>query len=222
MIGVILLGMAYLQYKKLTLASDTPTAQTFTPRPYTPAQLKPLAQSKPPAVNWSNTIDRWLDMTDTPAKPASTPNKPAPVFVPNVWITPKAGQVFEPLFIDASKQYALPAGLLSRVAYQESRYNPRAFNKTSNASGMMQLVPKWFPGVDPWDVTQAVPAAARELSTLYRRFGSWAKALAAYNWGQGNLNKYAITPYGDAWLQHTPRETYNYVIDVCKDTGIKI
>ena len=36
------------------------------------------------------------------------------------------------------------------------------------------------------------------------------RTMAAYNWGTGNLNK-AMNKYGDAWLEHVPTETRNYV-----------
>lgn len=49
------------------------------------------------------------------------------------------------------------------------------------------------------------------LSAMLREYGNdEAKALAAYNWGPGNLN-WAIANYGDNWLDYAPQETKDYV-----------
>jgi len=100
-------------------------------------------------------------------------------------------------------------GLLLRVAQQESGFDPKAYNSRTTASGMMQIVPKWHPGVDPFDPAQAVPYAAKYLSTLHNQFGTWKLALAAYNWGPGNLKKYGI--------DNAPTETRNYYTEILAD-----
>ena len=49
------------------------------------------------------------------------------------------------------------------------------------------------------------------IETYLKQFGNdFAKALAAYNWGPGNLRK-AIGNYGDNWLAYAPAETRKYV-----------
>lgn len=126
-----------------------------------------------------------------------------------MWITPSAGQQFEPLFVSASERHGLPDGLLSRVAYQESMYDPQAFNATSGASGIMQIVPRFHPGVDAWNPTEAIPYAASYLRQMFDRFGNWALALAAYNAGPTNVERYGgIPPF---------RETINYVNAILRD-----
>lgn len=130
------------------------------------------------------------------------------------WTTPKAGLLYEPLFLAATLKYGLPAGLLSRQCYQESRYNPKAFNSGSKAAGLMQFIPttaKEF-GIDPYNPTQAIDAGGKYLAQLYKRFGSWKDALAAYNWGQGNLAKKGITA--------APLETRNYTAQILADIGL--
>lgn len=136
------------------------------------------------------------------------------------WVTPKAGQPYENYFKAATAQYSLPTGLLSRVAYQESRYNPKAINTSSNARGMMQIVPRWHPTVkNPHDPVEAIPYAAKYLRQLYTQLGTWSKALAGYNWGPGNVSK-AIDAHGAQWLQYAPLETRNYVSQITRDTGV--
>lgn len=107
------------------------------------------------------------------------------------------------LFNEAEKRHGLPPFLLVEVARQESGFNPKAYNAASGASGIMQIVPKWHPGVDPYEPTQAIPYAAGYLRNLKNRTGTWKRALAAYNWGIGNL-----TTLG---FDKMPRETREYI-----------
>jgi soluble lytic murein transglycosylase-like protein len=109
--------------------------------------------------------------------------------------------------------YGLPANLLSRVAYQESRFNPAAKNAGSGALGMFQIVPRWHPTAEPLDWRKAADYAAGYLTQLYRQFGTWSKALAAYNWGPGNVSKYG--------LSRAPTETENYYKQIMADIGLQ-
>lgn len=57
------------------------------------------------------------------------------------------------------------------------------------------------------------------LAAMVREYkGDVAKAMAAYNWGPGNLDK-AITEHGDNWLEHAPQETRNYVTRGMREFG---
>lgn len=137
------------------------------------------------------------------------------------WTIPAKGMPYVPFFQEAEYRYALPARLTARVADQESDFNPGAYNKGSGARGMMQIIPKWHPGVNVTDLDPRddIIYAAKYLRENFNRFGSWAKALAAYNWGPGNLTK-AIAKHGDNWMTFAPTETRNYVRDVTRDLGI--
>lgn len=123
----------------------------------------------------------------------------------------------KPTFDQASATYGLPENLLARVAYQESHFRQDIISgktvSSAGAVGIMQLVPKWHPNVNPLDPFDAIPYAARYLRQLFNQFGSWELALAAYNWGPGNLKK-DLT--GKAW----PQETINYVNDIAGDVGL--
>ena len=117
------------------------------------------------------------------------------------------------LFNAASAQYGLPPDLLAAQAWQESNWNPGA-QSPAGAEGIMQLMPQYYQNVDPFDPTQAIPAAAATDASNFRRFGSWALALAAYNAGAGAVSKYGgIPPF---------TETQNYVSNIMANVNAGI
>lgn len=137
------------------------------------------------------------------------------------WKISDKGMRWFPFFSKAEYKYGLPPRMLARVAYQESRYNPDAYNPRSGARGMMQIIPRFHPGVnvEDSDPQDDIFYAARYLRENYNRFGDWKMALAAYNWGPGNVRK-AIDEHGVFWLAHAPVETRNYVTDISHDIGL--
>jgi soluble lytic murein transglycosylase-like protein len=66
-------------------------------------------------------------------------------------------------------------------------------------------------GIDPLNWAQAIPAAGRYLARLYRSLGTWTKALAAYNWGIGNVQRQGLT--------RAPTETTNYYTQILGDVN---
>lgn len=87
--------------------------------------------------------------------------------------------------------------LAHAVARQESGLNPRAVSPRG-AMGLMQLMPGTaaLMGVsDPFDPEQNIIGGIKYLRLCLTRFdGDTAKALAAYNAGPGNVEKYAGCP----------------------------
>lgn len=132
-------------------------------------------------------------------------------FPRNVWATPTHGLKFESVFKRVEKENRLPPGLLSRMAKQESDYNPAATG-TSGEIGLMQIIPRWHPGVNPYDPIESIEYAGRLMRRYYDRFGSWAKAIAAYNWGPTALQKYGLI--------RAPASTKKYISDVLSDIGL--
>lgn len=122
-------------------------------------------------------------------------------------------------FKDTELKYGLPNGLLSRVAYQESRYNKSALSP-AGAMGLMQFMPATAAefGIDPADPFQSIDAAGRYLKQLYGMFGDWRIAIAAYNFGPGNVRK-NINKYGSFNIAALPAETINY-LSIANDIGI--
>lgn len=129
----------------------------------------------------------------------------------SAWATPESGLKYEAWFNEAGAKYGLPVGLLSRVAYQESRYNPAAVSP-AGAQGLMQFMPataeEW--GVHSFDAKSSIFGAAKYLRWLKDQVGTWELALAAYNFGIGNVKR------GREW----PLETVNYVRDISADVRL--
>lgn len=113
---------------------------------------------------------------------------------------------------------SLPPGLLGRVLFQESRFRPEIINGTvkspAGALGIAQFMPATARdlGIDPLDPAQAIPAAGAYLKKLFDLTGSWANAVASYNWGVGNVIRKGIAA--------APAETQKYVADVSADVNL--
>lgn len=104
------------------------------------------------------------------------------------------------LFERAAAEAGVEAALLHAVAWHESRYNPRAVSH-AGAAGVMQLMPhtaRRFGVEDRFDVAQNLRGGARYLAWLLDRYGQDVSlALAAYNAGEGNVQKHGnrIPPF---------------------------
>lgn len=113
----------------------------------------------------------------------------------------------------AASQYGLDPAFVTAVARRESGLNPNAVSP-AGAKGIMQLMDATAAmlGVtNPFDPVQNINAGVKYLANLLNQFaGDAAKALAAYDWGPGNVAK-AIQQWGADWLSHAPQETQAYV-----------
>jgi len=71
--------------------------------------------------------------------------------------------------------------------------------------------------VDYWmderlDLERSTRAACRFLRKLYNRYDDWFLAMAAYNWGPGNIDKAVKRGATSYWgISRMPKETRNYV-----------
>ncbi|MBZ0105526.1 MAG: lytic transglycosylase domain-containing protein [Sulfuricella denitrificans] len=113
---------------------------------------------------------------------------------------------------------SIPANMLARLAYQESHFRQDIISgqkiSSAGAVGIMQIVPRWHPDVDPLDPFASIAYAGRYLASLYRQFGRWDLALQAYNWGPGNMAAYLA-----GRIQNMPIETANYSRQILADIG---
>jgi membrane-bound lytic murein transglycosylase D len=115
----------------------------------------------------------------------------------------------------------LPQDLIYQ-AVAESGFQPQAVNR-SGAGGMWQFMPYGVYGLnrngwydERFDPEKSTHAYARYMKVLYSELGDWYLAMAAYDWGPGNVQKAVErTGYADFWeLYHRnalPKETKNYV-----------
>jgi soluble lytic murein transglycosylase-like protein len=85
----------------------------------------------------------------------------------------------------------IPNTLARAVAWIESRGNANA-QSGAGAMGIMQLMPgtaQQLGVTDPFDAEQNIAAGVEYLSKLLKKYGNEAHALAAYNWGPGNVDR---------------------------------
>ena len=114
----------------------------------------------------------------------------------------------EPIIAEASSRYGVETGLIKAVIKAESNFNPTAVS-SAGAQGLMQLMPGTARSLgvnDSFDPEQNVMAGTRFLRDLLNRYnGNMDSALAAYNWGPGNV---------DRKPGNMPRETQDYLARV--------
>ncbi|WP_298437111.1 lytic transglycosylase domain-containing protein [Geobacter sp.] len=121
---------------------------------------------------------------------------------------PTAGNWLDVVVQRASRRYGVEVGLIKAVIKAESNFNPNAVSPVG-AQGLMQLMPATARGLgvtNSFDPEQNVMAGTRFLRDLLDRYaGNVDKALAAYNWGPGNVDR---KPH------LMPRETREYLTRV--------
>jgi membrane-bound lytic murein transglycosylase D len=120
------------------------------------------------------------------------------------------------------KEEGVPQDLIYQ-AVAESGFRPQAINPKSGAGGMWQFMPYGVYGLartgwydERLDPEKATHAYAREMKKAYDQLGDWYLAMAAYDWGAGNVQRAVQrTGYADFWelyrRNNLPTETKNYV-----------
>ncbi|HEX4343274.1 MAG TPA: lytic transglycosylase domain-containing protein [Verrucomicrobiae bacterium] len=196
------------------------------------------SQETMPYAVWLKANLEYLDvaeeynLTNSPPKvepgQSSIPiSNPTPQVQRDLWIKRVATRPLP----DAAKPYVTPLKyVFSRqkvpeqliwIAEVESSFDRRAYSP-AGAAGLFQLMPdtaKRF-GLSLWPRDQryqlepSATAAAQYLKSLHDRFADWRLALAAYNAGEGTvqklLDRYHTTDY-DHISTHLPAETQMYV-----------
>jgi soluble lytic murein transglycosylase-like protein len=133
---------------------------------------------------------------------------------------PSGSDPYQGAIVSACAQYGVPVSILSWLLWKESRYNPAIISGAKRskvgAMGIAQFMPSTAAQIlgsadAALDPAVAIPGAARYLSGLHASVGTWAEALAAYNWGIGNVQRKGI----DA----APAETIDYYTDILSKAG---
>lgn len=147
------------------------------------------------AVNTTTTpILTQTDTSDSAAAyKAASPRQDHPV------VTKVDDEELNRYFAEAAETYQVDANLLKAIAYAESNFDPNA-TSSAGAMGIMQLMPSVASelGIEnAYDVRDNILGGANVIARHLARYdGDLSLALAAYNAGPGNVDKYnGIPPF---------------------------
>lgn len=127
---------------------------------------------------------------------------------------------YQGIIESAALAHDVPVDILAWLLWKESRYRPEIINGTTTsragALGIAQFMPatareELGSAQAALDPSIAIPGAARYLRKLYDRLGNWTNALAAYNWGIGNVQRKGLAA--------APAETIDYFTVILQRAG---
>ena len=128
-----------------------------------------------------------------------------------------------------SEKYGVPEELIFAVIKAESNFKSDAVSRVG-AVGLMQVLPatsEWLSEYHFYENNSAISLYDPEtnirygvyyLQYLFSRFGTWEKAIIAYNWGEGNFSAFLESnDYVEGKYSSIPvKETRNYVKKVMR------
>jgi hypothetical protein len=167
---------------------------------------------------WYPPADSWTPDLDVEGRPElvslflSPPTvQPAPIPAPEPTVPD-----YHAMTRAAAAVAGIDQDLFERQIGQECGWSPDVIecrrDSSAGARGIAQIVPRFHPGVDPCDPQAALAYAASLMASSVRTYGSYQKALIAYNWGPGNLSHWNGDP------NTLPAETRHY-LDVILGAG---
>jgi hypothetical protein len=104
----------------------------------------------------------------------------------------------------------LPPELVAAVVEAESDFRPRLVSN-KNAQGLMQIVPetsRLLGCENPFNPSENIAAGTKYLRYLMDRFGDQKMALAAYNAGEGNVERFGGVPPFPETINYLQRVSY--------------
>lgn len=156
-------------------------------------------------LNWMNIcgVGRQIQFHASKFQQAS------PEMQPEMQKAPSRAEI-ENIITHASKTYDVDTDLIKAVVKAESDFDVDS-TSSKGAMGLMQLMPETAKelGVkNSYDPVENIMAGTRYLKSLLDRYdGNVTLALAAYNWGMGNVERHP---------ERLPRETQTYIASVNK------
>ncbi|RKX26768.1 MAG: hypothetical protein DRP45_02670 [Candidatus Zixiibacteriota bacterium] len=159
--------------------------------------IKPLIPLEQPPVDLNRNDPIRLPSRENESRPLSRPGGPIPIDgarreIKEDKILGRFGQ----LIYEASQEHGLDSALIASVIRAESDGDPNAVSH-AGAKGLMQLTDSTAQDLevtDVFDPRQNIRAGSRYLRRMLDRFGDLELALAAYNAGPGNVDKYGGVP----------------------------
>jgi hypothetical protein len=148
------------------------------------------------------------ESADTVKPAAEKPAQQAGEEIPSVVRVRKASdraRQYEPVIQEASKTYGVDPELIRAVIRAESNFKNES-TSPKGAMGLMQIMPETAKDLgirDGYDPRENIMGGTRYLKGLLERYrGDVPTALAAYNWGMGNVERRP---------EKLPRETQVYI-----------
>lgn len=116
---------------------------------------------------------------------------------------------YDSYILASASRHGVDPALMKAMMHTESAFNPNARSPVG-AQGLMQLMPataRRFKVSNAWNPAENIEGSAKYIAWLMRRFNNNVEfAVAGYNAGEGNVDKYnGIPPF---------KETRNYVKSV--------
>ena len=133
---------------------------------------------------------------------------------------PTGSAPYQSMIEQAAAAHGVPVQILAWLLWKESRYNPAIISGAKRSPVGAMGIAQFMPATAAEELGStanalipavAIPGAAKYLKKLYRSTGSWGEALAAYNWGIGNVQRKG--------LARAPAETTDYYTTILAKAG---